>query len=200
LALDSKEVVWQQSIVSKEKRLQLNRHKSFIIWLTGLSGAGKSTIATNLEFQLHQSGIRTYLLDGDNIRHGLCKDLGFRPEDRQENIRRVSEIAKLFVDAGQVVVTALISPYITDREMARNLVNEDEFVEVYVKCPLYECERRDPKGLYQKARSGMIPNFTGISAPYEEPLAAEVVVESDKQTVEESVKQILGYLREANLL
>jgi adenylylsulfate kinase len=142
-------------------------------------------------------GIRTYLLDGDNVRQGLCKDLGFSVDDRKENIRRVAEVAKLFVDAGIVVITAFISPYRADREMARRLFKPGEFIEVYVKCPLHECERRDPKGLYRKARSGKIKFFTGITAPYEEPLNPEIVVETYKNSVDQAVNQLINYLKSA---
>lgn len=188
-------VVWQQYSITKEHRQVLNRHKSFVVWSTGLSASGKSTLSNALECKLHEMGIRTYLLDGDNVRQGLCKDLGFSEEDRKENIRRIAEVAKLFVDAGIVVITAFISPYRADREMARRLLKPGEFIEVYVKCPLHECERRDPKGLYRKARSGKISNFTGITAPYEEPDEPEVVVETHKSNVEDAVKQIISYLQ-----
>jgi adenylylsulfate kinase len=165
-----------------------------------LSGAGKSTLAIALEKELYDFGIRSYVLDGDNIRHGLNKNLGFSPEDRKENIRRIGEVAKLFVDAGLFALSAFISPYREDRQMVRERFVPGEFIEVYVKCPLEVCERRDPKGLYKKARKGEIQNFTGISAPYEEPLNPEIIVETDKQTLEQSVQQIIGYLKERGLL
>ncbi len=197
---EAKEVVWEHPVVNKNLRQNINLHKSFVIWLTGLSASGKSTLAKELEFRLHEMGIRTYLLDGDNVRHGLCSDLGFSEADRRENIRRVANVARLFVDAGLVVLAAFISPDRADREMARNAVENTEFIEVYVKCPLHECEKRDPKGLYRKARSGKIPDFTGISAKYEEPLNPEIVVESSRRTVDESIGQIISYLTKTGLL
>lgn len=193
-------IVWHPTTVTKEDRQKRAGHKSCVLWFTGLSGAGKSTLANAVEHELHQRGLANYVLDGDNIRHGLNRGLGFGAEDRQENIRRIGEVAKLFVDAGVITLTAFISPYREDRELARNLVEAGEFIEVYVKCSLDECERRDVKGLYQKARSGEIGQFTGISAPYEEPLQAELVIESDKQTIEESVQIVLTYLEEHQIL
>ncbi|MED3907336.1 MULTISPECIES: adenylyl-sulfate kinase [Geobacillus] len=193
-------IVWHHSKVTKEDRQKLNGHKSVVLWFTGLSGAGKSTLSVEVEKELHQRGVRTYILDGDNIRHGLNKDLGFSAEDRKENIRRIGEVAKLMVDAGIVTLTAFISPYREDREMVRQLLGEKEFIEIYVKCSLEECERRDPKGLYKKARAGEIKGFTGIDDPYEEPENPELVVETDKQTLEESVKQVITYLEENGYL
>lgn len=193
-------IIWHEQSVVKEERQRKNGHKSAILWFTGLSGSGKSTIANAFIRRLFEEGKQGYILDGDNIRHGLNKDLGFSPEDRKENIRRIGEVAKLFVDAGNIVATAFISPYREDRKFVRRLVEEDEFLEVYVKCPLEVCEKRDPKGLYQKARKGEIPSFTGIDAPYEEPLYPEIVIESDKVSVEESVEQIMTVLEEKQLL
>ena len=193
-------LVWHASSVTKEARQRLNGHKSGVIWLTGLSGSGKSTLANALQERLHAMGVRGYVLDGDNIRHGLNRDLGFSPADRTENIRRIGEVARLFVDAGLIVMTAFISPFREDRELARGLVGRDEFIEVYVKCPLEECERRDPKGLYAKARKGEIAEFTGISSPYEEPLAPEVVIETHRQSLAESVEAIIRHLRERGWL
>jgi adenylylsulfate kinase len=189
-------IVWHQAKITKEDRHRLNNHKSCVLWFTGLSASGKSTLATEVERELYNRGIRTYVLDGDNIRHGLNKDLGFSPEDRKENIRRIGEVAKLFVDSGLFALTAFISPYREDRDMVRSMLQEGEFIEIYVKCPLEVCESRDPKGLYKKARAGEIKDFTGISAPYEEPLNPELMIETDKQTIEESVQQVVGYLRE----
>jgi adenylylsulfate kinase len=188
-------IVWHETTVTKQDRRSLNGHKSAVLWFTGLSGSGKSTLANALEKRLHHHGMHTYLLDGDNIRHGINRDLGFSPEDRTENIRRIGEIARLFVDAGLLVLTAFISPYRADREAARSLVAGDEFIEIYLKCSLETCEQRDPKGLYRKARAGEIPEFTGISSPYEEPLQPELIVETDRQTLDESVEQIISYLR-----
>ncbi|BAH45242.1 MULTISPECIES: adenylyl-sulfate kinase [Brevibacillus] len=193
-------IVWHPTTITKQDRQKRAGHKSCVLWFTGLSGAGKSSLANAVEHELHQRGLASYVLDGDNIRHGLNRGLGFGAEDRQENIRRIGEVAKLFVDAGVITLTAFISPYREDRELARNLVEAGEFIEVYVKCSLDECERRDVKGLYRKARSGEIGQFTGISAPYEEPLRAELVIESDKQTIEESVQMVLTYLEELKIL
>lgn len=187
-------LVWHNYSVTKEHRQKLNKHKSFVVWLTGLPASGKSTISNALECKLHEMGIRTYLLDGDNVRHGLCKDLGFSENDRRENIRRIAEVAKLFVDAGLVVITAFISPYRADREKARHLFKIGEFIEVYIKCPLHECERRDPKGLYRKARSGKVADFTGLTAPYEEPLTPEILVDTQTLSVRGAVEQIINFL------
>ncbi|WP_332691175.1 adenylyl-sulfate kinase [Halalkalibacter lacteus] len=193
-------IVWHDTTIKKEERQERNGHRSAILWFTGLSGAGKSTLANALEQQLFKHGKNSYVLDGDNVRHGLNKGLGFSDEDRKENIRRIGEVAKLFVDSGTLVCTAFISPFKEDRNRVRELVEDDEFIEVYVRCSLEACEERDPKGLYKKARTGEIPEFTGISSPYEEPDAPEIIIDSDKQTVEESVKSILAYLTEKNIL
>lgn len=193
-------IFWHESIVKKEDREKYLNHKGVIIWLTGLSGSGKSTVAHELEYQLWQRGVHSYVLDGDNIRHGLNKDLGFSPEDRTENIRRIGEVAKLFADAGVVAITAFISPYRKDRDAVRNLVNDGEFIEVYVKCPIDVCEQRDPKGLYKKAKAGEIKEFTGISAPYEEPINPEIVIDTSELDVEQSVNKILSYLREQKII
>ena len=193
-------IVWHESKIKKEDRQRLNGHKSCILWFTGLSGSGKSTLANEVEKELHQMGIRSYVLDGDNIRHGLNNNLGFSPEDRKENIRRIGEVSKLFVDAGLFTLTAFISPYREDREMVRQLVGPNEFVEIYVKCALEECERRDPKGLYEKARNGEIKEFTGISAPYEAPLRPELIIESDKLTIEQSVHKVIDFLKQHHYL
>ena len=187
-------IVWHQGAVTREDRAQLNGHRGCTIWLTGLSGSGKSTIAVDLEKRLLERGVRTYILDGDNIRHGLNKNLGFSPEDRTENIRRIGEVAKLFTDAGLVAVTAFISPYRADRDQVRALLQPGEFVEVFVDCPVEVCEQRDVKGLYKKARAGEIKEFTGISAPYEAPEQAELTINTAGQSVEESAKQIVAYL------
>lgn len=192
----SQNIVWHESKVSREDRYRLNNHKSCVLWFTGLSGAGKSTLSVAVEKELYNCHIRSYVLDGDNIRHGLNNNLGFSPEDRKENIRRIGEVSKLFVDAGIFALTAFISPYREDRNMVRDRFAEGEFIEIYVKCSLEECERRDPKGLYKKARKGEIKQFTGISAPYEEPINPEIIVESDKQSIEESVGQVMKYLKD----
>ncbi len=193
-------IIPHEGNIKKEDRQKLKGHKSAILWFTGLSGSGKSTVAHKLEEKLFEMGIHTYVLDGDNIRTGLNKDLGFSAEDREENIRRIGEVAKLFVDAGIIVLSAFISPYIKDRETVRNLVEEGEFIEIYVKCPLEVCEQRDVKGLYKKAREGIIKNFTGIDDPYEEPKNPEIIVETDKETLEESVNKIINYLKEKGYL
>lgn len=193
-------IVWHDSTVTKQDRHVLNNHRSCVLWLTGLSGSGKSTVANAVQYQLHELGKRAYVLDGDNIRHGLNKGLGFSPEDRNENIRRISEVAKLFVDAGIITITAFISPFREERARARELLEPGEFIETYIKCPITECESRDPKGLYAKARAGLIPDFTGISSPYEEPEAPEIVIDSSQLTVDEAVAQILSYLRQQSII
>jgi len=187
-------VVIHNNKITMEDRNHLNGHKSYVLWLTGLSGAGKSTLAVELERELYKRQIRSYILDGDNIRHGLNNDLGFSPEDRQENIRRIGEVAKLFFNAGIVVLSAFISPYRKDRKSVRKLFKPGAFVEIYVKCALDECERRDPKKLYQKAHQGIIQDFTGISSPYEAPINPELIIETDNQSLEESLQMIITYL------
>lgn len=193
-------IVWHDPTVTKKIREHKTGHRGAVIWLTGLSGSGKSTIANHLDRYLFEHEINSYVLDGDNIRHGLNKDLGFSDEDRVENIRRIGEVAKLFVDSGQIVTTAFISPFIRDRELVRSLFTDDEFIEVYVKCPLDTCEVRDPKGLYAKARQGVISDFTGISSPYEEPLYPELTVETDKLSIEDASQTIIQYLRKYNFI
>jgi bifunctional enzyme CysN/CysC len=191
----SRNIFWSKGEVTREAREQRNHHKGAIVWLTGLPGAGKSTVAMELERELFRMGLHTYILDGDNIRHGLSANLGFSPEDRTENIRRVAEVARLLMDAGVLVITAFISPYRDDRRLARSLVNEGEFIEVFVSAPLEVCEQRDPKGLYKRARAGQIASFTGVSAPYEAPDHAEIVVHTDKQSAAECVTQIIDFLK-----
>ena len=189
-------IKWHHGKITKEDRIKLMKQKGVTIWLTGLSGSGKSTIAVELEHALLENGHQAYILDGDNIRHGLNKNLGFSPEDRSENIRRIGEVAKLFTDANIITITAFISPYRQDRENARKLQKNGEFIEVYVKCPLEVCEQRDTKGLYKKARAGEVKEITGISAPYEEPLNHEITIDTSKMPVEESTRAILKYLEE----
>lgn len=193
-------IVWHNHAVGKADRQALNKHQSCVIWFTGLSGSGKSTLANALEQALHQRQVRTYVLDGDNIRHGLCKDLGFSDADRTENIRRIGEVSRLFVDAGVIVLTAFISPFQADRAIARCLVPPGEFIEVYVQCALDVCEARDPKGLYQKARKGEIKQFTGIDSPYEAPDAPEITIQTDQVTLEEGVQQLTDYLTAKGIL
>jgi adenylylsulfate kinase len=199
-SLKSSNIVWHTASVTRQQREQKNGHKSVIIWFTGLSGAGKSTLAHAVEDQLFQRGCNTYVCDGDNIRHGLCGDLGFSPEHRVENIRRIGEVAKLFLDAGVIVLTAFISPYRADRERARERVAAGDFIEVYCRCALEVCEKRDVKGLYQRAKAGEIKEFTGISAPYEEPVAPEIVIDTDKYSVRECVNTIMQYLIDHGVL
>ena len=196
MVVRSNNITWHDNKISKEDRYRLNGHRSYILWFTGLSGAGKSTLSVAIEKALYDYHIRSYILDGDNIRHGLNRNLGFSLEDRKENIRRIGEVSKLFVNAGLFVLCAFISPYREDRAMVREMFSEGEFIEIYVKCSIDECERRDPKGIYKKALLGEIKNFTGISAPYEEPLQPEILVQYDKQSIEESVNQIMNYLQE----
>lgn len=193
-------IIWHESQVKKQDRERLHGHKSMVLWFTGLSGSGKSTLCVAIEKKLHEQGMSTYILDGDNVRHGINKNLGFSPEDRTENIRRIGEISKLFVDAGKITLTAFISPYRQDRNNVRKLFDENEFIEIYVKCSLKECERRDSKGLYQKARAGEIKEFTGISAPYEAPIDPEITIDNEKQSVEKSVDQVINYLLENQLV
>jgi len=187
-------------LITRQDRMRLNGHPSFVLWLTGFSGAGKSTVSRELERRFFDRRIRSYVLDGDSLRSGLNRDLGFSRQDRGENVRRVAEVARLFVEAGVVAIVALISPYREDRERARSLFAPGEFVEVYVKCPLEVCERRDPKGLYAKARGRAIGEFTGISSPYEEPLSPDVVVETNRMTPEEAADRIVAYLVEKGLV
>ena len=191
---ESHNITWHASEVTKAERQARHAHKSAILWFTGLSGSGKSTLSVALEKALFERGIHTYRLDGDNVRHGLNNNLGFSPEDRQENIRRIAEVSKLMVDAGLITLTAFISPYKADRNRARDIVNDNEFIEIYTKASIETCEQRDPKGLYQKARKGEISEFTGISAPYEAPEHPEIVIDTEQTTIEAAVQQILHYL------
>ncbi|MCE2594559.1 adenylyl-sulfate kinase [Motilimonas cestriensis] len=189
-------VVWHEHAIDKNTRSQQKNQQACVLWFTGLSGAGKSTVAGAVEQRLHQLGVHTYLLDGDNVRHGLCCDLGFSDDDRKENIRRVGEVAKLMVDAGLIVLTAFISPHRAERQMVRELLPEGEFAEVYVDVPLDICEQRDPKGLYKKARAGEITNFTGIDSVYEAPQNPEIQVENGERPLSEAVDQIIQYLEQ----
>lgn len=191
----SNNVVWHDAHVSRVERASLFRQQPVTIWLTGLSGAGKSTLAFALEKRLLEEGHACYVLDGDNVRHGLNRDLGFSPADRKENIRRIAEVSRLFNDAGLIVISAFISPYRADRELARQSIGADFFVETWLSTPIGECERRDPKGLYSKARAGQIDNFTGISAPYEAPEAADLMVDTSVLSVERGVDHVIDHLR-----
>ena len=193
-------VIWHEHIVKQADREKLLNQKGILLWFTGLSASGKSTIANEVSYKLYKSGKLTYVLDGDNIRHGLNKNLGFSPEDREENIRRISEVSKLFVDAGVIAMTAFISPYRKDRDFARQLVGEGRFIEIFVKASVDICEERDPKGFYKKAKAGEIKEFTGISAPYEEPLKPEIVLDADTMSIEEEVKTVLDYLKKTGII
>jgi adenylylsulfate kinase len=193
-------VTWHAHAVTRENRQKLNGHRGAVLWFTGLSGCGKSTIANAVDQLLHEQGIHTFVLDGDNIRMGLNKNLKFSPEDRTENIRRIGEVAKLFADAATIVSTAFISPYKADRDMVRALLPAGEFIEILVQASLETCESRDPKGLYKKARAGEIKDFTGISAPYEAPEQPELVLDSDTKGVEQLAREVIAYLKQKGIL
>lgn len=191
----STNVVWHKMNVSREDREELLKQKGAVLWFTGLSGSGKSTVASSLEKRLHDMGKLTYTLDGDNVRHGLNSDLGFSDEDRVENIRRIGEISKLFVDAGVITIATFVSPFREDRQKVRELLGKD-FVEIYIDCPIEVCEKRDPKGIYKKARAGEIKHFTGIDSPYENPINPEIVVSTHLNTLDECVDKLVAYLEE----
>lgn len=192
-------VVWHHATVTREDREAVNGHKGVILWFTGLSGAGKSTLAHAVEERLHQTGCRTFVFDGDNVRHGLCADLSFSDGDRHENIRRIGEMAKLFIEAGVIALTAFISPFRADRQRVREMVMNGDFLEIYCVCSVHECEKRDTKGLYKKARAGIIKDFTGISSPYEEPLSPDLIVDTERQTINEAVDQVMQTLMKRNI-
>ncbi|MEP7167781.1 MAG: adenylyl-sulfate kinase [Bacteroidota bacterium] len=194
--MESKNIVRQDYKISKKDRMRLNGHKPLIVWFTGLSGSGKSTLAGQVEEHLFETGVRTYLLDGDNIRHGLNNNVDFSEQGRKENIRRIGEVAKLFTDAGIVVLTAFISPFREDRDHVRSLVENGEFAEIFVNCPIEICEQRDVKGLYKKARAGEIADFTGISSPFEHPLKPEMEINTDVMSIEEATDRIVKYILE----
>lgn len=198
-ATHDENVIWHSHAVTRAERESSNGHQGVVLWFTGLSGSGKSTVAGALEQALHQLGVSTYLLDGDNVRHGLCRDLGFSDDDRKENIRRVGEVAKLMVDAGLVVLTAFISPHRAERQMVRDTIGEGRFIEVFVDTPLAICEARDPKGLYKKARAGELRNFTGIDAVYEAPEQAEIQLDGE-QLVTKLIAQLLDLLRGRDII
>lgn len=195
MTMKSSNVVWHQSTVTRQDREHQNGHRSVILWFTGLSGAGKSTLAHAVEDKLFKLNCRTFVIDGDNVRHGLCADLGFSSDDRVENIRRVGEIAKLFTEAGIIALTAFISPFRADRDRVRELVADGDFIEVYCEASLEICENRDVKGLYKKARSGEISNFTGISSPYEPPESPELIVNTGEGSLETCVQQVIDFLK-----
>ena len=200
LAFVSTNVVWHHATITRAIREAQNGHRGAIIWLTGLSGAGKSTLAHAVEDKLHKMGCRTFVMDGDNVRHGLCGDLGFSRQDRKENIRRIGEVAKLFVEAGVIVLTAFISPYREDRERVRGMVEHGDFIEIYCDCSVEICESRDVKGLYKKVRDGQISEFTGISSPYDPPINPELIVNTASQDINASVKSVIDALTVAKLI
>lgn len=193
-------VTWHDHAVTKEERCKLKGHKGAVLWFTGLSACGKSTIANAVDHKLHQAGKHTFVLDGDNIRMGLNKNLGFSAEDRAENIRRIGEVAKLFASSGSIALTAFISPYRADRDKVREILPAGEFVEIFVDASLETCEKRDPKGLYKKARAGEIKNFTGISDPYEAPEKPELVLDSNNKSVEQLADEVIAYLKKSGIV
>ena len=193
-------VFWHSNPVNRQHRQDKNKHKSFVLWFTGLSGSGKSTLANAIEKKLFDTAHNTIVLDGDNIRHGLCSDLGFTETDRNENMRRVAEVTKLFVEAGTIVLAAFVSPYRQDRENVRSRLPHGDFYEIYCECDLTVCEERDPKGLYARARKGEIDNFTGISAPYEEPIKPDMVINTGELSLEDEVAKILKQLKSKGLI
>ena len=198
--MSTENLFFHQHRVPRNLKEERNNHKSRVLWFTGLSGSGKSTIANATEKLLFDEGFQTYILDGDNVRMGLNKDLGFSPEHRTENIRRITEVAKLFADSGSLVLTAFISPYLEDRLQAREIIGQEDFIEIYIKADLSVCESRDPKGLYKKARAGEIKGFTGIDAPYEAPKNPELIIESDKYDVDTCAEKIVEFLIRKNII
>ena len=197
---EKKNVVWHEQLVSQQDRNVLNKHRGAVIWFTGLSASGKSTIAHHLERELYERGIRTYVLDGDNVRHRMNSDLGFSREDRHENLRRIGEMSKLFVEAGIMVLNAFISPYRKDRELVADIIGHDNFIEIHVDCPVEVCEKRDPKGLYKKARAGIIKGYTGVDSPYEAPTRPDIRLNTDEDDVDTCVKKVLEHLDEKRLI
>jgi adenylylsulfate kinase len=196
----SRNTTWHHATVTRARREQLNGHRGAVVWLTGLSGAGKSTLAHALEEELHQRGYHTFVFDGDNVRHGLCGDLRFSPQDRAENIRRIGEMVNLFVDAGMIALTAFISPFRADRERVRQRVGEQDFIEVYCRCAIEVCEQRDTKGLYKRARAGEIKEFTGISSPYEPPENPSLVVDTGSEPLEACVDKVMALLHQRGVI
>ena len=196
----SNNIVKHESLVNRKMREEANGHRSVVLWFTGLSGSGKSTIAHALEGRLYDRGCTTYVFDGDNVRHGLCSDLGFDREDRSENIRRIGEMVRLFVDAGFIALTAFISPFREDRDRLKSIIGEADLIEIYCQCDIAVCEKRDVKGLYARARKGEIPDFTGISSPYEEPLAPDLVLDTDKLDLEQTLDKIENLLVERGII
>lgn len=196
----SENVVWHHATVTRQRRETLGGHKGVVLWFTGLSGAGKSTLAHAIEEKLHQMGSRTFVFDGDNVRHGLCSDLGFSNDDRTENLRRIGEMTKLFLEAGIISLTAFISPFQKDRERVRTLIPHGDFLEIYCKCSLDVCETRDVKGLYKRARAGEIKDFTGISSPYEEPVSPELSLDTGELDLDECIDQVLDLLKQRKVI
>jgi len=194
--ITNENTIWHEPTIYRKDRERMNGHKSCILWFTGLSGSGKSTLAHAVEDHLHRQQVRTFVLDGDNVRKGLCKDLGFSDEDRTENIRRIGEVSNLLMQAGVITLTAFISPFIKDRKIVRDLVSEGEFIEIFCDAPLATCEERDPKGLYKKARAGEIPEFTGISSPYEAPERPEITLNTGEMSIDECVHAVVEYLKD----
>jgi adenylylsulfate kinase len=193
--MKDKNIVWHPHKISRSDREKIKNQKGCVLWFTGLSGSGKSTIANEVENQLNKLGFHTYLLDGDNIRHGLNKDLGFSEKDRSENIRRIAEVSKLFVDAGIITLTAFISPFIKDRQKAKEIIGERDFIEIFIDTPFEECVKRDPKGLYKKALNGEIKNFTGLDSPYEAPISPNIHIKTTELNIEECAKKVIEYLK-----
>lgn len=189
-------VVWHKPEVTRQLRNLLNGHKSLVVWFTGLPSSGKSTIAHTVEKKLYEKGIRTYTFDGDNVRHGLCSDLGFSEKDREENLRRIAEVIKLFLDAGIVVLAAFVSPFKKHREKVRQIVGQEDFIEIYCRCPVEICEMRDPKGMYKKAKAGEIKEYTGVSAPYEEPETPDLIIDTHLLALEDSVEKVFRFIEE----
>ena len=198
--IKNKNTKWFEPTIKRIHRERKNKHKGMILWFTGLSGSGKSTLSNSLEEKLHKLSMKTYVLDGDNVRKGLCNDLGFSEDDRVENIRRIGEVSKLMMDAGLILMSAFISPFRSDRRIVRKLVEKGNFIEIFVDAPLDVCESRDVKGLYKKARSGEIKDFTGISSPYEKPENAELVVNTSCHSVEDCVEKIIKYLKDEGVI
>ena len=193
-------LVYHYATVTRERRNQLNKHKSVVLWFTGLSASGKSTMSHALEERLFNKGCRTFVLDGDNVRHGLCSDLDFSHKDRTENIRRIGEVSKLMMEAGFIIMTAFISPYREDRIAVRNLIPNGDFIEIYCQASLETCEARDVKGLYKRARAGEIKNYTGINSPYEVPENADLIIDTDQETIEDSVSIIISFLKKKTII
>lgn len=193
-------VFWDNRFVKRDERNRLNKHKSGLIWFTGLSASGKSTIAHLVERELFDKGVSTYVFDGDNVRHGINSNLGFSREDRKENLRRIAELSKLFVDAGMIVLAAFISPYKKDREYIKKRFDSDNFLEIYVKCSVEECERRDPKGQYKKARAGIIKEYTGVSSPYEVPENPDLILDTESISIKESAKKVIKFLEDKQFI